>query len=159
MQDEFMTRASALIEELKSDIADIDKVLHDAQAAQSRYTEKLHLYEEALAIYRQVMGLPTTSEDQLPLVGTLRGTTADMCAQVIELRKEPVAVRELVKVLTAAGKFRNSKNYRGNYGTVFGTLQRDERFGKVRGKGIFYLLKDRTADSPLFASSAQARHG
>jgi len=150
MQDDFIARASTLIEELRSDIAGIDKVIQEAEAARSKYREKLHLYEEALAIYRQVMGLPTTPQDQLPLVGTLRGTIADMCAQVIELRKEPVAVAELVKILTAAGKFRDSKNYRGNYGTVFGTLQRDERFGKVRGKGVFYLI-NRSAESPLFA--------
>jgi len=150
MQDDFIERASTLIEELRSDIAGIDKVIQEAESTRSRYREKLHLYEEALATYRQVMGLPTTPHDQLPLVGTLRGTIADMCAQVIELRKKPVTVGELVKILTAAGKFRDSKNYRGNYGTVFGTLQRDERFGKVRGKGVFYLM-DRSAESPLFA--------
>ena len=152
MQDEFMTRVSALIEELNSDIAEIEKTIQEAEAARSKYREKLHLFEEALATYRQVMGFPTTPKDQLPLVGTLRGTTADMCAQVIELRKGPVSVAEFVKILTAAGKFKNPKNYRGNYGTVFGTLQRDERFGKVRGKGMFYLMKDRTVESPLFAS-------
>jgi hypothetical protein len=156
MQDEFIGRVSALVEELRSDIAGIERVMQEAEAARSKYREKLHLYEEALATYRQVMGLPTTPQDQLPLVGTLRGTIADMCAQVIELRKEPVSVGELVKILTAAGKFRDSKNYRGNYGTVFGTLQRDERFGKVRGKGVFYLL-DRTAESPLFGSPGEPR--
>jgi len=159
MQDEFMKRVSDLIEELRSDIADIERVMQEAEAARSKYRQKLHLYEEALATYRQVMQLPTTPEDQMPLVGTLRGTISDMCAQVIELRQGPVKVSELVRILAAAGKFKDSKNYRANYGTVFGTLQRDDRFGKVAGKGVFYLLKDRTADSPLFASSAQARHG
>ena len=151
MQDDFIARASTLIEELRSDIAGIDKVIQEAETARSKYREKLHLYEEALATYRQVMGVPTTPHDQLPLVGTLRGTIADMCAQVMELRKGPVPVGELVKILAAAGKFRDAKNYRGNYGTVFGTLQRDERFGKVHGKGVFYLT-DRSAESPLFAS-------
>ena len=159
MEDEFANRVLALIHQLRADITEIENTIRDAEVARSRFREKLNLYEQALGAYRQVMGLPTTPEDQLPLVGTLRGTISDMCAQVIELRKGPVKVSELVRILAAAGKFKDSNNYRANYGTVFGTLQRDDRFGKLAGKGVFYLLKDRTADSPLFASSAQARHG
>ena len=156
MQDEFVQRVSALIQELRADIREIERTIQDAETTRSKFREKLHLYEEALATYRQVMGLPTTSQDQLSLVGTLRGTIADMCAQVIELKQGPVKVSELVRILAAAGKFKDAKNSRGNYGTVFATLQRDDRFGKTPGKGEFYLLKEKSPDSPLFTEPARA---
>ena len=83
------------------------------------------------------------------------GTISDMCAQIIEARDGPVSVRELVNFLVAAGKFRHPEKDRANYGTVFGTLQRDERFAKKRGKGEFYLISKTSPDElPLVSSHA-----
>ena len=75
----------------------------------------------------------------MPLIGGLSGTIADMAAQVMEAREGSVTVRDLVDILTAAGKFRNPDKDRQNYGTVYGTLQRDDRFSKIPKKGEFLL--------------------
>lgn len=64
----------------------------------------------------------------------------------VRLRNGPVSVRELVTILRAAGKFRNPEKDRANYGTVFSTLQHDERFAKKRGKGEFYLIRETVPD-------------
>ena len=153
MNDEFVRRTAELIKQLKGDIDELDAMIRQAEDHRSRIREQLALHEQALAVYRQVMELPRTPEEQLPLVGGLRGTIADMCAQIIEARGAPVSVRELVTILTAAGKFRNPEKDRGNYGTVFGTLQRDERFGKKRGKGEFYLIGKTSPSEPLSVPS------
>ena len=155
MNDEFIRRTGELIKGLKKDIEDLDTMVRQAEEHRSRIREQLALHEQALAVYRQVMELPRTPQEQLPLIGGLRGTIADMCAQVIEARNGSVSVRELVNVLAAAGKFRNPEKDRANYGTVFGTLQRDERFGKKRGKGEFYLVKVADAE-PLLPRSRTA---
>lgn len=151
MNDEFVRRSGEVIRGLKKDIDDLDAMLKQAEEHRSRIREQLALHEQALAVYRQVMDLPRTPQEQLPLVGGLRSTIADMCAQIMEARNGPVSVRELVNILGAAGKFRNPEKDRANYGTVFATLQRDERFGKKRGKGEFYLLKVADAE-PLLPS-------
>ena len=139
MTDDFLQKASEVLQELKKDITDLDRVVERAEEQRAKFRAQLTAYEQALAIYKQVMGLPTTPQEQLPLVGTLHGSIPDMCAQVMEIRGGSVTVRELVRILAAVGKFRNPGNDRGNYGTVFGMLQRDERFGKVPGKGEFFL--------------------
>ncbi len=153
MNDEFIRRTGELIRQLKKDIEELDAMVKQAEEHRSRIRDQLALHEQALAVYRQVMELPRTPEEQLPLIGGLRGTIADMCAQIIEARGGPVSVRELVNVLTAAGKFRNPEKDRGNYGTVFGTLQRDERFGKKRGRGEFYLLREESTAEALLPPS------
>ena len=153
MNDEFIGRTGELIGQLKKDIEELDAMVKQAEEHRSRIRDQLALHEQALAVYRQVMELPRTPEEQLPLIGGLRGTIADMCAQIIEARGGPVSVRELVNVLTAAGKFRNPEKDRGNYGTVFGTLQRDERFGKKRGKGEFYLIREESTAEALLPPS------
>jgi hypothetical protein len=155
MKDDFLSRSGEVIKQLKNDIDELDAMIRRAEEHRSRIREQLSLHEQALAVYRQVMELPRTPEEQLPLIGGLRGTIADMCAQVMEARGGPVTVRELVNILTAAGKFRNPEKDRGNYGTVFGTLQRDERFAKKRGKGEFYLISKSSPNAlPLVSSRA-----
>src|SRR3990170_8722691 len=149
MNDDFISRSTQVVNQLKKDIGDLDAMITQAEEHRSRIREQLTLHEQALAVYRQVMELPRTPQEQLPLIGGLRGTIADMCAQVMEARNGPVSVRELVNVLAAAGKFRNPEKDRANYGTVFGTLQRDERFGKKRGKGEFHLLSGASPNEPL----------
>lgn len=153
MDEDFISRASELTENLKKDIATLDNIIREAEDNRSKIRQQLNLYEQALAVYRQVMDLPRTPEEQLPLVGGLRGTIADMSAQIMEAKGGSVTVRELVNILTAAGKFKSPEKDRLNYGTVFGTLQRDDRFGKVPKKGEFYLLKDRSPDSALFPTA------
>src|SRR3990172_8452220 len=155
MNDEFVRRTGQLVKQLKSDIEELEATIRRAEEHRSRMREQLSLHEQALAVYRQVMDLPRTPEEQLPLIGGLRGTIADMCAQIMEARGGPVTVRELVNILAAASKFRNPEKDRANYGTVFGTLQRDERFGKKRGKGEFYLVKVADAE-PLLPRSRTA---
>ena len=140
MNDEFVKRSTQVVKQLQKDIEELEVMIQQAEAHRGRIKEQLNLHEQALAVYRQVMDLPRTPKEQLPLVGGLRGTIADVCAQVIEAKGRPVPVRELVTILAAAGKFRHPENYRANYGTVFGTLQRDERFAKKARKGVFYLL-------------------
>jgi len=157
MNDDFVDRAAKLVLGLKKEIADLDGIIREAEGHRTRIREELALYEQALAVYRQVMDLPRTPEEQLPLVGGLRGTIADMSEQIIEAKGAPMTVRELVNVLRAAGKFRNPEKDRANYGTVFGTLQRDERFGKVPGKGQFYLVRLLSPNSPLFAGAADGQ--
>ena len=155
MNDDFISRSTQVVNQLKKDIEELDAMVKQAEEHRSRIRKQLTLHEQALAIYRQVMELPRTPEEQLPLVGGLRGTIADMCAQIIEARDGPVSVRELVNFLVAAGKFRHPEKDRANYGTVFGTLQRDERFGKKRGKGEFYLISKISPDElPLVSSRA-----
>lgn len=149
MNEEFINRASRVIRQLKMEMADLDNVIRDAESHRSRIREQLTLYEQALAVYRQVMDLPRSPEEQLPLIGGLRGTIADMSAQIIEAKGGSVSVRELVNILRAAGKFKNPDRDRANYGTVFGTLQRDERFGKIPRKGEFYLVKDESFNPPF----------
>ena len=153
MNDEFVRRTGQLVKQLKSDIEELEATIRRAEEHRSRMREQLSLHEQALAVYRQVMDLPRTPEEQLPLIGGLRGTIADMCAQIMEARGGPVTVRELVNTLAAAGKFRNPEKDRANYGTVFGTLQRDERFGKKRGKGEFHLLSGASPNEPLLTPS------
>ena len=147
MADEFIQRMTKVLQELRKDIAELDKVIQRAEEQRSRFRAQLSAYEQTLAVYRQVMELPTAPQEQLPLVGTLHGSIADMCAHIMEIKGGPVTVRELVNILAAAGKFRNPAHDRGNYGTVFGTLQRDERFGKTPGRGEFFLKG--TDESPL----------
>jgi hypothetical protein len=159
MNEDFISRATKVTEGLKRDIADLDNIIREAEENRSKIRQQLALYEQALAVYRQVMDLPRTPEEQLPLVGGLSGTIADMSAQIMEAKGGSVTVRELVNVLTAAGKFKSPEKDRLNYGTVFGTLQRDDRFGKVPRKGEFYLLKDRSPDSALFPSAAPEDSG
>ena len=153
MNDDFIARSTQVVNQLKNDIEEIDAMVKQAEEQRARIREQLTLHEQALAVYRQVMELPRTPEEQLPLIGGLRGTIADMCAQVIEARDRAVSVRELVNILAAAGKFRHPEKDRANYGTVFGTLQRDERFGKKAGKGVFYLIKEAPAAEPLLPPS------
>jgi hypothetical protein len=141
MNEDFMNRVGQVTKRLKKDIEDLDKLIGEAEENRSKIRSQLALYEQALAVYRQVMDLPRTPSEQLPLVGALRGSIADMSAQIVEAKGGPVTVRELVDVLTAAGKFKSREKRRANYGTVFSTLQRDERFGKVPNKGEFYLAK------------------
>lgn len=142
MNNDFISRSAQVVNQLKKDIEELDAMVKQAEEHRSRIREQLTLHEQALAVYRQVMELPRTPEEQLPLVGGLRGTIADMCAQIIEAKDGPVSVREFVNFLVAAGKFRHPEKDRANYGTVFGTLQRDERFGKKPGKGVFYLIRE-----------------
>lgn len=149
MNDDFVTRVTKTITELKHHIADLEDIISDAEESRAKTRAQLALYEQSLAIYKRVMELPRTPEEQLPLVGGLAGTIADMAAQVMEAKGGSATVRELVDILTAAGKFKSPDKERLNYGTVFGTLQRDERFGKVPRKGEFYLVKDRHPESAL----------
>lgn len=144
-EGDFLNRAKGFVAGLKRDIDGLDKVIEDAEANRVRIRQQLALFEQSLAVYRQVMDLPRTPEEQLPLIGGLRGTIADMAAQVIAAREGSVSVAQLVDILTAAGKFRTPENKRTNYGTVYGTLKNDERFGKVPGKGEFFL-EDRSAE-------------
>lgn len=139
MNEDFQTRTSEVIRALRRDLAELDKIVQEAEDSRARIRQQIGLYEQALAVYRQVMDIPRTPEEQLPLVGGLTGTIADMAAQIMEAQGGSVTVRELVDLLTAAGKFRSPEKDRHNYGTVFGTLQRDERFAKVPKKGEFYL--------------------
>lgn len=143
MNEDFIDRVNQVTKRLKKDIAELDNIVKEAEEQRSRIRSQLALYEQSLAVYRQVMDLPRTPDEQLPLVGSLRGSIADMSVQIIEAKGGPVTVGELVGVLTAAGKFKSPEKRRGNYGTVFSTLQRDERFGKVPNKGEFYLVKQR----------------
>lgn len=150
MNEDFINRVSQVTKRLKRDIEEFDNIIKEAEERRSKIRSQLALYEQSLAVYRQVMDLPRTPEEQLPLVGSLRGSIADMSVQIIEAKDGPVTVRELVEVLTAAGKFKSPEKRRGNYGTVFSTLQRDERFGKVPNKGEFYLVKQREdSERPL----------
>lgn len=151
-EDDFQKRAKGFVAGLKRDIDGLDKVIEDAEANRVRIRQQLALFEQSLAVYRQVMDLPRTPDEQLPLIGGLQGTIADMAAQVIAAREGNVTVAQLVDVLTAAGKFKTPENKRTNYGTVYGTLQADARFGKVSGKGEFFLVEDRSAEE--FASTA-----
>jgi hypothetical protein len=150
MNEDFINRVNQATKRLKQDIDEFDKIIREAEEHRSRIRSQLTLYEQALAVYRKVMDLPRTPEEQMPLVGGLRGSIADMSVQIIEAKGGPVTVRELVDMLTAAGKFKSPDKRRGNYGTVFSTLQRDERFGKTPNKGEFYLIKQGDADQALF---------
>ena len=152
MNDDFLRRVSEATKALKKDLEDLDNIVREADESRARIRQQLALYDQSLAVYRQVMDLPRTPEEQLPLIGGLSGTIADMCAQIMEARGGSVTVRELVNLLTAAGKFRSPEKDRHNYGTVFGTLQRDERFLKVPKKGEFYL-KDPNAGPALYRRS------
>ena len=145
-EDDFLKRAEGFISGLKRDIDGLDRVIADAEENRVHIRQQLALFEQSLAVYRQVMDLPRTPEEQLPLIGGLQGTIADMAAQVIAAREGKVTVAQLVDVLTAAGKFKTPENKRINYGTVYGTLKNDERFGKVPGKGEFFLVEDRSAE-------------
>ena len=136
-EGDFLKRAKSFVAGLKRDIDGLDGVIEDAEANRARLRQQLALIEQSLAVYRQVMDLPRTPEEQLPLIGGLQGTIADMAAQVIAAREGSVTVAQLVDILTAAGKFKTPENKRTNYGTVYGTLKNDERFGKVPGKGEF----------------------
>ncbi len=127
-------------------MAETDGLIERAQTISSKLREDQSVLEQTVAMYKKVMDIPVTPQEQLPLVGTLQGTVADMCAQVIEVREGPVSVRELVQLLAAAGKFKNAKNYRANYGTVFATLQRNERFTKTPRKGEFRLVSSEVAE-------------
>jgi hypothetical protein len=154
MNDEFTRRAYDYIAGLKRDISEAEAVIQKAETARQRYREQLTMFEQALAIYAQVMELPTTTLDT-PLLTTLHGTIADMCAQIIAAHGRPATVRELVTLLANAGKFKNAANYRTNYGTVFGTLQRDERFHKAPNKGVFDLAPAvAERHGPLFSQSS-----
>ncbi len=139
MEDEFLTRAQKQLGSISAQMAETDELIERAETVRSKLREDQTVLEQTVAMYKKVMDIPVTPQEQLPLVGTLQGTVADMCAQVIEIREGPVSVRELVQLLAAAGKFKNPKNYRANYGTVFATLQRNERFTKTLGKGEFRL--------------------
>lgn len=143
---DFLKRATDAISTLMSDIEGLDKVIEEAEENRARIRQQIALYEQSLAVYRQVMDLPRTPEEQLPLIGGLQGTIADMVAQVIAAREGSVTVAQLVDILTAAGKFKSPENKRTNYGTVYGTLKNDERFGKVPGRGEFFLVEDRSAE-------------
>lgn len=149
MSGDFISRAFEATKGLKLDLAALDTIIADAEESRSRIRQQIALYDQALAVYRQVMDLPRTPEEQLPLIGGLSGTIADMAAQVIEAKGGRVTVRELVDILTAAGKFRNPEKDRQNYGTVYGTLQRDDRFSKVPKKGEFFLIEDRSPETAL----------
>ncbi len=150
-EEDFLKRVEGLVAGLKRDIDGLDKVIEDADANRVRIRQQLALFEQSLAVYRQVMDLPRTPEEQLPLIGGLQGTIADMAAQVIAAKEGNVTVAQLVDILTAAGKFKSPENKRTNYGTVYGTLKNDERFGKVTGRGEFFLVEDRSAEE--FAST------
>jgi hypothetical protein len=149
MNEDFIDRVIQVTRRLKGEIGELDKLIKEGEEHRSRIRSQLALYEQSLAVYRQVMDLPRTPDEQLPLVGSLRGSIADMSVQIIEAKGGPVTVGQLVDVLTAAGKFKSPEKRRGNYGTVFSTLQRDERFGKVPNKGEFYLVKQ-AEDMALF---------
>ena len=153
MEDEFLTRAQKQLNGISAQMAEMDELIERAETMRSKLREDQSVLEQAVAMYKKVMDIPTTPQEQLPLIGTLQGTVANMCAQVIEVRGGPVSVRELVRLLASAGKFKNPKNYRANYGTVFGTLQRDERFRKTPGKGEFRLASA-ASDEPLFAKQS-----
>jgi hypothetical protein len=152
MDEDFINRVNKVTKRLKKDIGDLDNLIREAEEHRSKIRSQLALYEQALAVYRQVMDLPRTPDEQLPLVGGLRGSIADMSVQIMEAKDGPVTVRELVDVLTAAGKFKSPEKRRGNYGTVFSTLQRDERFGKVPNKGVFFLIKQGNAKQAIFSA-------
>jgi len=145
MNDDFMKRVAESTKGLKKDLDELDQIIKEADENRIRIRQQLALFEQALAVYRKVMDLPRTPQEQLPLIGGLRGTIAEMCQQIIDARGGPVTVRELVDLLTSAGKFKSPEKDRHNYGTVFGTLQRDERFGKIPKKGAFYLRDSNTA--------------
>ena len=145
IDEDFMARATHAIAGLKRDIANLDKIVADAEESRSRLRQQMGLFDQSLAVYRQVMDLPRTPEEQLPLIGALEDTISNMCAQIMEAKSGSATVRELVNTLTAAGKFKNPDKDRQNYGTVYGTLQRDDRFSKVPKKGEFFLL-DRSAE-------------
>ena len=155
MTDDFLARASKQINTLSAQIAEVDELVQRAETTRAKLREEQNVLEQAVAMYKKVMEIPFATREQLPLVGTLRGTVADMCAQIIQVRGGSVPVRELVQLLAGAGKFKNPKNYRSNYGTVFGTLQRDERFRKTPGKGKFGLVSS-DSDQPLFAKQSLA---
>lgn len=139
MNDDFLARVNEATASLKKDLEGLDGIMREAEDRRARIRQQLSLYEQSLAVYRQVMDLPRTPQEQLPLIRGLSGTIADMAAQIIQDRGGPVTVRELVDLLTAAGKFKSPGKDRTNYGTVFGTLQRDERFIKTPKKGEFSL--------------------
>lgn len=146
MEDEFLTRAQKQLDSVSAQMAETDGLIERAQTISSQLREDQSVLEQTVAMYKKVMDIPVTPQEQLPLVGTLQGTVADMCAQVIEVREGPVSVRELVQLLAAAGKFKSAKNYRANYGTVFATLQRNERFTKTPRKGEFRLASSEVAE-------------
>lgn len=154
MPDDFISRINRVLQDIRRDIAEMDKTIERAEEQRARFRAQQTAYEQTLAVYRQVMGIASTPQEQLPLVGTLRGSIPDMCAQVMEIRGGPVKVVDLVDLLTAAGKFRNPANKRGNYGTVFGMLRRDERFGKTPRRGEFFLRPG--TDQPLFNVESQS---
>jgi hypothetical protein len=156
MNEDFINRVNQATKRLKKDIDEFDKIIREAEEHRSKIRSQLSLYEQALAVYRKVMDLPRTPEEQLPLVGGLRGSIADMSVQIIEAKGGPVTVRELVDMLTAAGKFKSPEKRRGNYGTVFSTLQRDERFGKTPNKGEFYLVKQQEDAGRILLSDPQS---
>ncbi|MEX1253892.1 MAG: hypothetical protein WEE64_06070 [Dehalococcoidia bacterium] len=149
MNDDFISRVIKATSDLRKDLTSLDEIIKEAEEKRARIRQELGLYDQALAVYRQVMDLPRTPEEQLPLIGGLSGTIADMAEQIMEARGGSATVRELVDILTAAGKFKSPEKARLNYGTVFGTLQRDERFGKVPRKGEFFLVGDGNPESAL----------
>ena len=113
-EDDFQKRAEGFVAGLKRDIDGLDKVIEDAEANRVRIRQQLALFEQSLAVYRQVMDLPRTPDEQLPLIGGLQGTIADMAAQVIAAREGNVTVAQLGDVLTAAGKFKTPEKKRTN---------------------------------------------
>lgn len=99
----------------------------------------------AIDAIREIMGAPapgtsTRSKAQTQSRAAKKprtGTVATIAYEYIRNHGGPMKVADVVKMLSAVGKFK-SPDARSNYGTVYGTLNADDRFVRV-GEGQFEI--------------------
>lgn len=107
----------------------------------SEIQQRIDDIRSSIRVYRDLMGIgaeqppqPVGLFDDIPM-----GTIADMAAVILKKQGQPMKVAEVARVLEATGKLKAGKtSAHQNYGTVYGTLQRDRRFERL-AQGRFGL--------------------
>jgi hypothetical protein len=142
-KDEFTTRAERELKRLAIHEAELEREAEALRLRRVDVQQRILRLNISLAMYRDVMNQQATPEqtererERAPLPPELRpkATIADMAASIMSAHGGTMRVRDVLTELTQAGKLRGSH---GDYGTVYGTLQRDPRF-EWAAKGEFRL--------------------
>jgi hypothetical protein len=145
-QDAFVKKATAEIRDIARREEALIKQEDDIKRRRSELRLRLAELTKTLAVYKSLMGIGTetavaTQSDAVPIKreSAAGETIADVAFSVMSRQGEPMKIGDLVTELQKLGKLKGGgASGRGDYGTLYRTLNRDRRF--VRSdKGEFSL--------------------
>ena len=148
--DEFLQRADAELSELINVDLALAAQEDGVRRKRAELGERIERIRASVRTYHELMGIEQQAVPSSELFGgeIPQGTIADMAAKLIETRGGPMKVADIVTELEKLGKLKpggGGDSGRGNYGTVFGTLDRSRRFVKT-GAGEFGIADTGESD-------------